>query len=218
MADISVHALGRKAGKYAANKTFNPNQAELLGYGAEIILGSILKLAVLFSIATLLRVVYEVSILLFIIGLLRTLSGGAHCSAYYRCLVASVIIIISLGCMIKVMFPLFQGLPGLILLTGVLMVSIYLYCHYAPQAPLSKPLKSKAIEDKFRRLTILTALFLSIVSIIAGPGYLISWIIAFGLLWQAFTLTPFGHLLIKKLDILFSLNWKGGELNVKTHQ
>ncbi|WP_347487889.1 accessory gene regulator B family protein [Desulfoscipio sp. XC116] len=62
MAGISVHALGRRLGMYVANKTVNPNQAELLGYGAEIILGSILKLVVLFSIAALLKVVYEVSI------------------------------------------------------------------------------------------------------------------------------------------------------------
>ncbi|WP_449240501.1 hypothetical protein [Desulfoscipio gibsoniae] len=34
----------------------------MLGYGAEIILGSILKLVVLFSIAAMLKVVYEVSI------------------------------------------------------------------------------------------------------------------------------------------------------------
>ncbi|AGL02398.1 accessory gene regulator ArgB-like protein [Desulfoscipio gibsoniae] len=211
MAGISVHALGCRVGMYVANKTVNPNRAELLGYGAEIILGSVFKLVVLFLIAALLRVVYEVAILLFVIGLLRTLSGGAHCSAYYRCLVTSVLIILSLGCMIKVMFPLFQGLPGLIL-AGVLVISFCLYWRYAPQASLNKPLKSKAIKDRFRKLTLIAALFLSIVSFIVGPGYLISWIIAFGLLWQAFTLTPFGHLLIKKLDILFLPNWKGSEL------
>jgi len=210
MPDISVHALGRRVGIYVANVTVNPNQAAMLGYGAEIVSGSVLKVAILFLIATFLRVVFEVSILLLVSGLLRTLSGGAHCSAYYRCLVTSILIITSLGYMIKVMFPFLQGLPGLIL-AGVLMLSFYLYWRYAPQAPLNKPLKSKAIEDKFRKLTLITALFLSIVSIIVGPGYLISWIIAFGLLWQAFTLTPLGHLLIRKLDILLSLSWKGGE-------
>lgn len=48
MAGISVHALGCRVGMYVANKTVNPNRAELLGYGAEIILGSVFKLVVLF--------------------------------------------------------------------------------------------------------------------------------------------------------------------------
>lgn len=211
MPDISVHALGRKVGMYVANVTINPNQAAMLGYGAEIALGSVLKLAILFLIAAFLGVVFEVSVLLLVSGLLRTLSGGAHCSAYYRCLLTSVLIITSLGYMIKVMFLFLQELPGLIL-AGVLMLSLYLFWRYAPQAPLNKPLKSKAMEDKFRKLTLIAALLVSCISIIIGPGYLISWILAFGLLWQAFTLTPSGHVLIKKLDILLSLSsWKGGK-------
>lgn len=205
MPDISVHALGRRVGMCVANVTVNPNQAAMLGYGAEIVLGSVFKVAVLFLIAALLRVVFEVSVLLLVSGLLRTLSGGAHCSAYYRCLVTSVLIFTSLGYMIQIMFPSLQGLPGLIL-AGVIMLSFYIYWRYAPQAPLNKPLKSKSTEDKFRKLTLISALLLSIVCIIVGPGYLISWIIAFGLLWQAFTLAPLGHLFIKKLDILLSLS------------
>jgi len=180
MPDISVHVLGRRLGMYVANVTVNPNQAAMLGYGAETVLGCMLKLAILFLIAAFLGVVFEVSVLLLVSSLLRTLSGGAHCSAYYRCLVTSVLIITSLGYMIKVMFPFLQGLPCLIL-AWVLMLSFYLYWRYAPQAPLNKPLKSKAIKDKFRKLTLIAALLLSCVSIIVGPGYLISWIIAFGL-------------------------------------
>jgi accessory gene regulator B len=91
MRAISVHALGRRVGICVATRTTNPTQAELLGYGAEIILGSIFKFGVLFLIAAFLEVVSEVSVLLIVTGLLRTLSGGAHCSAYSRCLVMSVI-------------------------------------------------------------------------------------------------------------------------------
>lgn len=209
MPDISVHALGYRVGTCVANVIAKPNQAAMLGYGAEILLGSVFKVAILFLIAAFLGMVFEVSVLLLVSGLIRTLSGGAHYSAYYRCLVTSVLIIASLGYMIKVMSSFLQGLPDLIL-AGVLMLSFCLYWRYAPQAPLNKPLKSKAMKDKFRKLTLILALLLSILSIIVGPGNIISWVIAFGLLWQAFTLAPSGNVLIKKLDILLSLSWKGG--------
>lgn len=193
-----------------ATRTANPTQAKLLGYGAEIILGSIFKVSLLFLIAHFLGIVLEVSILLFVTGLLRTLSGGAHCSAYYRCLVTSVITLTALGYMLKVMFLDFQRLP-IVSLVVVLVLSLYIYWRFAPQAPLNKPLKSMAMEVKFRQLTLITGIFLSIISIIVGPGNSISWNIAFGMVWQAFTLAPVGHGLIKWLDILLTPSWKGGE-------
>ena len=210
MRDISIHALGHRVGICVATRTANPNQAELLGYGAEIVLGSILKVGVLFLIAGFLGIVSEVSVLLLITGLLRTLSGGAHCSAYYRCLATSVITLAVLGYMLKIMFHDLQRLPFVVLIV-ILTVSLYIYWRYAPQAPLNKPLKSKAMEVKFRRLTLIAGISLSIGSIIVGPGNSISWIVAFGMLWQASTLTPAGHELIKRLDISLTPGRKGGE-------
>jgi len=96
MRDFSVYALGRWVGIYVAKRTTNLYQAEQLGYGAEIVLGSILKIGVLFLIAALLEIILEVTVLLLVTGLLRTFSGGAHCSAYYRCMVTSVLTLTAL--------------------------------------------------------------------------------------------------------------------------
>ena len=72
---------------------------------AEIILGSIFKVSLLFLIAVFLGIISEVAVLLLVTGLLRTLSGGVHCSAYYRCLITSVITLTVLGYMLKFMLP-----------------------------------------------------------------------------------------------------------------
>lgn len=77
MRSFSVHNLSRRVGTYVAEKT-HPDKAELFGYGAEILLGSALKIVLLFLTAGLLDIVYEVGILLVVTGLLRTFSGGAH--------------------------------------------------------------------------------------------------------------------------------------------
>lgn len=210
MRDFSVHALGRRVGMYVATMTAKSNQTELLGYGAEIMMGGIIKVSVLFLIAALGGVVFEVSVLFLVTGIIRTFSGGAHCSAYYRCLITSVIAITALAYMLKASFPFILGLPN-VELVGVLILSFYLYWRYAPQAPLNKPLKSKAMEVKFRKLSLITVIFLSIATIIVGPANSISWIIASGMLWQAFTLVPLGHRFIKALDTILVLSLKGGE-------
>lgn len=210
MSEISVHKFGQAVGSYVAKKASRFEQAEYLSYGAEILIGSILKLGVLFFIAITLDVVPQIIVLLAITGLVRTLSGGSHCSAYYRCLVTSVLSLTALGYTIKIMYPFIMLLPKGNLI-GAAVLSAYLYWRYAPQAPLNKPFNSKKKELAFRRYTLLTVTTLSIASIILGTNSWIAWTVVFALLWQAFTLAPAGHSFICLLDTLLTPIKKGGE-------
>jgi accessory gene regulator B len=153
----------------------------------------------------------EVAILLIVTGLIRTLSGGAHCSAYYRCLLTSVFIFTVLGYSIKIYYTSITQLPPIILL-GILVLSICLYWIYSPQAPTSKPFKDKKMELTFRRHTLLTVLILSITAIVLGTDRLTAWVISFALLWQSFTLTPAGYRFIGLCDILLTFKKKGGDV------
>lgn len=210
MSEISIYKIGQVAGSYVAKKVSKLEQAEYLAYGAEILIGSILKLSILFFIAIVLDVIFEVTVLLLITGLIRTLSGGAHCSAYYRCLVTSVLTLSALGYTIKITYPFIMLLPISILI-GIAALSIYLYWRYAPQAPLNKPFNSRKKELAFRWYTLFAVVTLSAIAIILGRNSLIAWTMAFALLWQAFTLTPVGHSFVRLLDILLTPNRKGGE-------
>jgi accessory gene regulator B len=210
MSEISVHKIGQAVGTYVANKVSNIEQAEYLSYGAEILIGSIFKLNILFSVAIMMDIVLEVTVLLIATGLVRTLSGGAHCSAYYRCLITSVLTLTVLGYTIKATYHFIMSLPISVLI-GITVLSVYLYCRYAPQAPLNKPFNSRTKELAFRWYTLFAVATLSITSIILGKNSLIAWTMAFALLWQAFTLTPVGHRFIRLLDILLTPNKKGGE-------
>jgi len=211
MNEISVHKMAQAVGSHVAKRISRLDQAEYLAYGAEILLGSIVKLCVLFFIASIMGVVLEVTVLLAVTGLIRTLSGGAHCSAYYRCLVTSDLILTALGYTIKTIHPIIGLLPTTVLL-GITMLSIYVYWCYAPQAPLNKPFKSSTMRLTFRWYTLITVVTLSIISIILGTDSLSAWTMAFALLWQAFTLTPAGHWFIGLWDILLTLKKKGGEV------
>lgn len=210
MSEVSIHKMGQVVGLYVAKKISRLDQAEFLAYGAEILLGSVIKLSILFFVAALLGIILEVTILLIVTGLVRTLSGGAHCSAYYRCLITSVIILTALGYTIKTIQPFISSLPTIVL-CGITALSIYWYWCYAPQAPLNKSFKSRTMELTFRRYTLIVVVTLSIISIILGMNSPIGWTMAFALLWQAFTLTPLGHRFIGSWDILLTPEEKGGE-------
>lgn len=211
MNEISIHKIGQALGTYVAKKVARTDQTEFLAYGAEILVGSIIKLCILFSFAFIMNDVLEVAILITVTGLIRTLSGGAHCSAYYRCLLTSVFIFTVLGYSIKIYYPSITQLPPIILL-GILVLSICLYWIYSPQAPSSKPFKDKKMELTFRRYTLLTLLILSITASVLGTDRLTAWVISFALLWQAFTLTPAGYRFIGLCDILLTFKKKGGEV------
>lgn len=206
----SINKIGQALGLYVARNASRLDQVEFLAYGAEILLGSFLKLCVLFFIAIILGAVPEVTVLLLVTGLIRTLSGGAHCSAYYRCLVTSVLILNMLGYAIGTIFPFIVLFPNIVLL-GITGLSIYLYLSHAPQAPLNKPFKNEKIELAFRRYTLIAVVAFSVISIILGTSSLIGWTMALALLWQAFTLTPTGHRFIELLDYLLTPKKKGGE-------
>ncbi|TGE39799.1 accessory regulator AgrB [Desulfosporosinus fructosivorans] len=210
MNEISIHKMGHAVGLYVAKKISRLDQAEYLEYGAEILLGSIVKLSIIFFIAAMMQVVLEVAVLLVVTGLIRTLSGGAHCSAYYRCLVISALIFTALGYIIKTVYPFIKLLPSTALL-GITVLAMFLYWHYAPQAPLNKPFENKAKELAFRWYTLIVVGTLSATAVIVGTSNLIAWTMAFALLWQGFTLTPAGHRFIGLWDILLTLKKKGGE-------
>jgi len=79
---ISIHKAGEFIGNHISLKIDKPENAQFLGYGAEILLGSLVKLWLLFAVAFILDIIFEVTILLIVTGIIRTLSGGAHCSSH----------------------------------------------------------------------------------------------------------------------------------------
>lgn len=208
---VSIHKIGQGIGSYVAKKVYRLEQTEFLSYGAEILIGSILKLGILFFIAFILDIVSEVAVLLMITGLIRTLSGGAHCSAYYRCLITSVLTLTILGYTISNTYSLLKSLPiGFLIVLAVL--SSYLYWCYAPQAPDNKPFKNRKKRLAFRWYTLFAVTIISSISVLLGTKSIIAWTMAFALLWQAFTLTPAGHSFISMVDVLLTTNRKGGQL------
>lgn len=196
---LSLHGICEKYGNCLAIVTENSSEAEMIVYGFEIFLGSMMKIGFLLTTAILLGIAKEVAVLVLITGGLRTLSGGAHCTAYYRCMLTSTFVMITLGAIIKTSSYILTSY-SVLYLSLLLATSIWLFWRYAPEAPLNKPLPDKAAEWKFRLLTIVLSIIFSAVSFAYGTGSWVSWAIGSAMLWQAVTLTGPGHKIVFLFD------------------
>lgn len=201
---LSVHGISQKYGLWLANFSGNDDDADMIAYGMEVFLGSLLKMTVLFTLAIILGTPYEAAVILLVSGSLRTLSGGVHCTAYYRCMVTGTIVMLALGILVKACLSLFLNHSALILIL-LLSSALYLYWQYSPQAPNNKPISDKTTERKIRLLTVSLALIYALVAVYFGTGSRTSWSIATGMLWQAITLTGPGYKLISFFDNLLIL-------------
>ncbi|UNC93152.1 accessory gene regulator ArgB-like protein [Candidatus Contubernalis alkaliaceticus] len=210
MKDIVVKTMGNKLGTMVAHRTGQPHQGELLSFGAEIIIGCSIKLVFLFLLSSVFGVVRETFLILFVTGFLRTFSGGAHCNSYYKCLMVSSFVILGLSITVSRLESYLIHLPQYIILL-VLLLSLILFLIYSPKAPLNKPLKNEAEKKKFWLLSILSAALFSFFVLKTGSKNIGSWLIAAGLLWQAFTLTPAGFHFIELFNLF---KQEGGVDNV----
>ena len=93
--------LNKLAGVIAIHMTqdvdMEQDRIDQLRYGLEIILGTLIKGTILFSLAYLLNILPHVALALAAAGLFRLLSGGAHCTSYWRCLVLGVSVYLLIG-------------------------------------------------------------------------------------------------------------------------
>jgi accessory gene regulator B len=205
--DISLHQTAKIIGSFIAERSCNPDKASLATYGAEILLGSMIKIILLVAGGLALG---NLDILLLIIlsaGSYRMLTGGAHCTAYYRCLLASLLVFFPLSILLRNVMPTLESYPGSQWI--IFIMAIVWTIRHAPLAPANKPLKG-ASDVKVRKLisVILLGCFFP-WAVLSGlrPG--LYWPIATGIFWQSFTLTPAGNTFMHKLDLMLMV--KGGE-------
>ena len=82
----------------------------IYAYGAEVALGAVVKIIVAGTLAVILGILPIIALLIIATGVLRVVVGGAHCTAYYRCLIYSLISFFGLGLLLKHYLPYLTSL------------------------------------------------------------------------------------------------------------
>ncbi|MDY4253149.1 MULTISPECIES: AgrD family cyclic lactone autoinducer peptide [unclassified Clostridium] len=155
------------------------------------------------------NVIIEALIISFVGAFLRKFSGGAHASTSTNCSIVGIVISVIPAYIVKNI-----GLnKSYIIIIGILLFisSFIIIYKLAPVDSPNKPIKKKEKIKRLKRGSIII-LFIYMILVVINIGiYYINTINSFllytsciyiGILWQVFTLTKYGHIVVNKVDSL----------------
>lgn len=203
---MTLHQAAAGLSAYLARQVdLPPKQVDTLRFGLEIIIGSLIKGILLFSLAWAFSIVMEVTVALLVGVVFRLLAGGAHATAYVHCLVLSLTLYLLMGWAATTYSPqLLVHSLSYLLFAGFLLCFLAVLRWAPGPVPGKKRILSK--QRRFKTLSLLYLfLWLGAMVYLVGQGH--SSLASAGLLAllvQGFSLTPVGYRLIKRYDLLLS--------------
>jgi accessory gene regulator B len=186
------------------------DKRSVINYGIFAFIQMLICIVLVMVFGLIFNVVIESLIVSFTTSILRKSSGGVHASSPGKCAIIGTIISVGFG-LISKYINVSLGLIGLVGCV-VFLWSYYTVYQLAPVDSIAKPIRSV---EKRTRLRNSSMLILSVYLIIViteilhyyfmrNPSSLVySLCIYMGMLWQVFSLTKYGHLVMGKLDKLF---------------
>lgn len=201
---MSIHESADQIAAYIARELeLDHIKKGRMAYGAELLLGELLKLVCLISLSMLLGIFPEVFTMSVAAACLRLASGGEHCSEYYRCLIGGTACFLLLGWLMRELNPL---LNTSVLLTAVILgflLAEALLWQYAPGDTENKRITDQQQRAKFKKLSMLIVfvyLILMLAALSIASLHFLALPILAGMLEQTFTVTPWGYRFIHFID------------------
>jgi accessory gene regulator B len=185
---------------------FDDDKKAVINYGifAFVQMGICIALVIMFGF--IFNVTIEALIISFTISILRKSSGGVHSNSPERCAVIGTVTSVGMALISK---HINISFVFVVLLGSIIFIwSYYTLCKLAPIDSIAKPIKSIEKRKRLKKSSIMILSVYLIVVIINMLCYSIlgeftlltySLCIYMGLLWQVFSITKCGHLLIGKL-------------------
>lgn len=201
---MSIHELAVKCAAYLARELGSDTRQEhRMSFGMELLLGEIVKTTLLLLLSWKLGLLLEVLCISMAAGVLRLVSGGEHCSEYYRCLVGGTICFVLLGWGVHGLNVFFTGSGAYITIVLSILLSGAILFKYAPGDTENRPINSEAERNKFRRLSLIIISIYGIVMILFMNNHLLHPLvlpILVGMIEQAFTVSPWGYRFLHSVD------------------
>ncbi len=197
----------------SASLSLSTEQQEIVNYALDILLSTLLNVALITIVSSLLGVTSYALTALLAAALVRYFSGGAHCTSSERCVLAGTLTVPLFGWLAFRLSPAVSSWPGHLVtvlfaaLIAVMFLSIILW---APADTPGKPITTKREKSFLRRAALLTATAMSGILLLAirywGNTPHLTYLIAalIGIAWQSFSLSPPGYWLVHRFDRLLS--------------
>lgn len=207
---FSVEKLSKNITKNIENQlALDNDRASIIEYGLYAFFQMSISILATAIIGAIFNVMIEALLISFVIAILRKSSGGVHASTSINCTIVGALVAVTPACIIKhISFN-----SNYIIIIGILLYIISFIIIYK-LAPVDSPNKPIRKEDKIKRLKRGSIIILSIYMIIVLINLVLyyrnksnlllvySSCIYIGIIWQVFTLTKLGHIIVKIIDSL----------------
>jgi accessory gene regulator B len=207
-----MHSLAINLAKKLGNSLHSGReQIDIYTYGLEVLLMTLITLAVVFCLAQLLSSTATTLIFLAVFAPFRSIGGGSHLSTYPRCLLFGTCLMVGLGYWAGISIQPYT-LLGLLSLTTIL--ALYSIVKWIPADTVKRPITDERIKSR-QKLYMLLAVcsWFTIAAILTRYG-LLNYALAMvmGALGSIFLIAPWGYWLLEAIDKTLN-NMKGGEAN-----
>ncbi|WP_054695951.1 accessory gene regulator ArgB-like protein [Syntrophomonas palmitatica] len=173
---------------------------EYIRYGLEVFLGAFFQISIILLLAWPLGIFRQTLAIVCAAALYRRFAGGAHCGAYYRCTIMGWFSFLGLSYICRFIDLTYYPYYFSITLLSCFLV-IYLK---APVDTEEKPVSNPRHRSQLRIKSFLIVTAFLLLSLLAKANGLDLLAVGFllGLLWQTFTMTPWGALYMHLWDRL----------------
>ncbi|MCL4441401.1 MAG: accessory gene regulator B family protein [Firmicutes bacterium] len=181
------------------------SRVDRVRFGLELLLGELIKFAILLSAAALLGWLPETLAAMAGFSLFRLVSGGPHCEDYWRCLVFSFLVYLGPAATGVYAVPYVTGRVSVMAVLAGVVVMAALVVVWAPGEVYRRKIKPGE-RGLFKRLSLLFLTLWAAALIVFIAPHSISAVTA-GLLGsaaQAFTFTPPGYRAVDSFDVFLS--------------
>ncbi|ACA55486.1 accessory gene regulator ArgB-like protein [Clostridium botulinum] len=198
------------AKKIALELNLDNDKKEVIAYGTFAFFQTIFSIFLIIIFGYLFNVQIEALMISFTISILRKSSGGVHATSPNNCAIIGTTICVGFAIIVVFLASSLINLNILLFLGAIIFVwSYYIIYKLAPVDSKAKPIEKSKRVKKLKKSSIITlSVYLVIILInfvlyykMMNKKYIIySLCVYSGIVWQTFTLTQYGHLVVKKLD------------------
>ncbi|WP_164509044.1 accessory gene regulator ArgB-like protein [Clostridium rectalis] len=203
-----VERISEKIGCVVAKKlNLDEDNKEVIVYGAFNLIQTTLALLWVIVFGLIFKVLVESLVVTFVIAMFRKRSGGVHASSPIICIIVGAIIAIGFGLIVKYLLYNMSIISIIVISTIVLAFAYFMIYKFVPVDSKEKPITNIEIRESLKKssfnLINIFSLFI-IVLIFIGYKYKnhnmlnIVQCMYLGIAWQAFTLSPVAHIILKK--------------------
>lgn len=170
-------------------------QAEIIMYGIQLIVGEIPKIFLLFSLGIILGLWWQTILAFFLILPYKIVSGGFHLKTHIGCILSTNLIYCG-NAIISTIYKFPSDIIKYVVILFAVIFGIIMVSIYAPADTINLPILTKK-ERKLKKILSYIFLIINMLVALLVPNTTISNILIFGTLVQTFSITRLAYKLTK---------------------